>query len=154
MAKTFVFKHSLLLLVFFSNQITAQLEKADHYTLTKTLSPEEPLYKNPTPGAAHMLKASDGFYYSYDGDAGNWPIRNSEDGLSWERLGTGGEAYPEGTWGEKNFWVPEVVEFNGKHYMFYCAREVAKKPSSRLGIENIFHISMSKIKKKFVLSQD
>nr|WP_247716583.1 glycoside hydrolase family 43 protein [Sinomicrobium weinanense] len=80
------------------------------------------------------MQSSNGFYYAYDGDAGNWPIHRSEDGVYWERLGNGGEAYPQGTWGQRNFWVPEVIENNGRYYMFYCAREDYDTRSSRIGV--------------------
>lgn len=92
----------------------------------------EPLYRNRTTGAVHMMQSSDGHYYSYDGDVSDWPIFRSSDGVSWEKLENRG--YPDGTWGKKNFWVPEVIEYNGKFHMYYCARENAATQSSRIGL--------------------
>lgn len=114
----------------------AQQDQIDYgkYIATSKLDIGPPLYRNRTRGAAHMMRASNGFYYAYDGDAGNWPIHSSGNSTSWRRLGNGGEAYPEGTWGQRNFWVPDVIEYEGKFYMFYCAREDYDTPSSRIGI--------------------
>ena len=91
-----------------------------------------PFYANPVRGAAHMMRASDGYYYAYDGEVANWTIHRSANGVQWQSLGS--KAYPEGTWGKKNFWVPEVIEDNGKFYMFYCARIDASAPTSRIGL--------------------
>lgn len=41
------------------------------YIVTDKTDIGTPLYTNRVRGAGHMMRSSDGYYYSYDGDAGN-----------------------------------------------------------------------------------
>src|SRR5690606_21955933 len=102
------------------------------YIATDTGDIGPPLYTNRIKGAVHMMRSSDGYYYAYDGGVANWPVFQSADGISWKKIKN--KNYPAGTWGKANFWVPEVVESRGKYYMYYCAREDASRPSSRIGL--------------------
>lgn len=104
------------------------------YMLTEGSAIGLPLYQGHTPGAIHMMtqKAADGYYYAYDGDPTDWTVNQSTNGIEWRRRISNG--YPLGTWGKLNFWAPEVIEYDGKYLMFYCSREIAEIPSSRIGL--------------------
>lgn len=56
----------------------------------------------------YATSAPDGFKYFYSADLENWTA--------------GGYCYGGSSWGEKDFWAPEVYERNGKFYMFFTAR--------------------------------
>jgi GH43 family beta-xylosidase len=87
---------------------------------------EENTFKNPLSitdiGDPFVLKASDGKYYMYATSAPRgYYVWSSENMLDWEKLGYAYQADPD-SWGIKDFWAPEVVEYKGKYYMYYSAR--------------------------------
>lgn len=82
-------------------------------------------------GDPYILTAPDGAYYMYaTSSTVGYKVWKSTDLENWEALGL---AYQlsSNTWSYKDFWAPEVVEANGKYYMYYTARE---KGSDRLQI--------------------
>lgn len=86
----------------------------------------EDTYRNPfnisNIGDPFVLKASDGKYYMYATSAANgYYVWSSDNMLDWSKLGYAFQA-PAGSWGIKDFWAPEVVEYKGKYYMYYSAR--------------------------------
>jgi len=95
-------------------------------------------YQNPLPvrniGDPFVLKASDGKYYCYPTSAGNRGFKawSSHDLIHWREEGFVYEK-TENSWGFKQFWAPEVVEFKGKFYMYYTARW-KEKDSLRIGV--------------------
>lgn len=94
------------------------------------------IYNNPTGitniGDPFVLKASDGKYYCY---ATSWSIGYkawvSQDLVGWKEIGPVYTAVD--TWGNKDFWAPEVIEHKGKYYMYYTARW-SKNNSLRIGV--------------------
>lgn len=94
---------------------------------TKTLALSQ-TYTNPVQlynADPHVLKHSD-TYYLYGTDTKHYngfKVYSSDDLVNWvehdEKVLVPG---PE-TGGSKSFWAPEVVEKNGKFYMFYTADE-------------------------------
>ena len=54
-------------------------------------------------------------------------IRRSEDGVTWEYVGTAWDAQTRPEWvyeeitGVENFWAPELVEHDGTWYLYYAA---------------------------------
>jgi GH43 family beta-xylosidase len=102
------------------------------------MSSVQETYCNPLPidriGDPYILKASDGKYYCYPTSAGETGYKawTSDDLVQWKELGF---VYTksEQSWGFKQFWAPEVVEFEGKYYMYYTARW-KDKDSLRIGL--------------------
>ncbi len=94
------------------------------------------LYKNPLGitniGDPFVLKASDGNYYCYPT---SWSIGYkawmSKDLVNWKEIDPVYTAID--TWSNKDFWAPEVVEYEGKYYMYYTARW-SKNNSLRIGV--------------------
>ena len=90
----------------------------------------EQKYTFPTPvvdliGDPFVLTASDGNYYMYGTshiEQGGYHVWQSSDLLTWNQLGRS-FINPEDSWVYKDFWAPEVIEYKGKYYMFYTARE-------------------------------
>ena len=77
-------------------------------------------YSNPVihAGSADpaVIKASDGRYYLYN--TFGFSIWVSDDLATWSYAGS---AHPAGSWGVADFWAPEVIEYEGKFYLFYSA---------------------------------
>jgi GH43 family beta-xylosidase len=96
------------------------------------------VYRNPLAiqriGDPFVLKASDGKYYCYPTSAGDQGYKAwiSDDLVNWRELGFVYEKN-EKSWGYKQFWAPEVVEHNGRFYMYYTARWT-EKDSLRIGV--------------------
>ncbi|TLS48651.1 glycosidase [Paenibacillus antri] len=97
-------------------------------------------YKNPLNiqqiGDPFVLKASDGRYYCYPTSAvqDGFKAWSSDDLIEWKAEGFVYEkAKNEKAWGYRQFWAPEVVERDGKFYMYYTARW-KEKDSLRIGI--------------------
>jgi GH43 family beta-xylosidase len=83
-------------------------------------------FKNPLGinniGDPFVLKAADGKYYLYATSAPyGFYVWSSENMLDWTKMGYAYEADSD-NWANKDFWAPEVVEHNGKYYMYYSAR--------------------------------
>lgn len=115
-------------------------------TLTKTENPievfkveeiQELFYRNPLNiggvGDPFILKASDGKYYCYPtSTAINYLVWSSDDMINWIKEGA---AYSqnENSWAVNDFWAPEVIEHNGKYYLYYSARWI-ENSSLRIGV--------------------
>ena len=81
-------------------------------------------YTNPlgVPGADPAVLYHDGTYYLY---ATTQPDRGfsawtSKDLIDWKKAGMVFEE-TEDSWGKEHFWAPEVIEHEGKFYLFYSA---------------------------------
>ncbi|MBD2869016.1 glycoside hydrolase family 43 protein [Paenibacillus arenilitoris] len=102
---------------------------------------ETRLYANPLDikqiGDPYILKASDGKYYCYptSGSRGEgFHAWSSDDLVNWTPEGFVYErAANKLAWGYRQFWAPEVIERNGKFYMYYTARW-EEKDSLRIGV--------------------
>lgn len=101
-------------------------------------SKEDIFYRNPLGvsaiGDPFILKASDGKYYLYaTSDAGSgFKVWVSEDMLHWQVKPMKAYSKSADTWGNKDFWAPEVYEWDGKYHMYYSAFWKEKK-SLRMG---------------------
>lgn len=95
------------------------------------------LYSNPLPinniGDPFVLKASDGKYYCYATSASDgYKVWLSNDLVHWQESGMAFKR-DVNSWAINDFWAPEVIEYNGKYYMFFSAREL-KSNSLRIGM--------------------
>ena len=74
-------------------------------------------------GDPFVLLSSDGFYYMYGTTCASkgYEGYRSANLSDWEPLGVVYEGLSEDSWCTGNFWAPEVVEKDGKWYMFYSA---------------------------------
>ncbi|WHY01271.1 arabinan endo-1,5-alpha-L-arabinosidase [Neobacillus sp. DY30] len=87
---------------------------------------------------ASIIKA-DGWYYAFSTDymAGGPPkpgiqIRKSKDLIHWEFVGRVFEQVTSEAWEwtkGTTFWAPDVVEMNGKYYLYYSVSSVGKRNS-------------------------
>ena len=90
----------------------------------------EQQYVFPEPVVRHLadpfvLTASDGVYYMYGtstNEGGVFRAWSSTDLENWQSEGIV-FYYRRGDWAYTHFWAPEVVERDGRFYMFYTARE-------------------------------
>jgi GH43 family beta-xylosidase len=94
-------------------------------------------YKNPLPikniGDPFVLRAMDGMYYCYATSAPDgFKAWTSEDLVHWIEIGYVYQRKVD-SWGESDFWAPEVVFSNGKYFMHYSARW-SKNQSLRIGV--------------------
>lgn len=81
---------------------------------------------NPLPitqiGDPFVLRAPDGLYYCYaTSDPAGFKAWSSPDLLNWTDLGLVYRCQPD-SWGQSDFWAPEVVLHEGKYIMHYSAR--------------------------------
>ena len=94
-------------------------------------------YQNPLPikniGDPFVLRAPDGLYYCYATSAPDgFKAWTSPDLVHWQETGYVYQRQPD-SWGESDFWAPEVVFYQGKYFMHYSARW-GKNQSLRLGV--------------------
>ncbi len=91
-------------------------------------------FKDLTIADPFVLKASDGMYYLYGTTGGKgFASRKSEDLLNWSDKSSCFMAFGREWCGSgSNFWAPEVVELDGKYYMFYSAMN--SEGSMRIGV--------------------
>ncbi|MEH7116700.1 arabinan endo-1,5-alpha-L-arabinosidase [Neobacillus vireti] len=85
-----------------------------------------------------ILKA-DGWYYVFSTDymVGQAPtpgiqIRKSKDLIHWEFVGRVFEQVSDEAWNwthGNTFWAPNVIQMNGKYYLYYSVSEVGKRNS-------------------------
>ncbi|PJB65608.1 MAG: glycosidase [Anaerolineae bacterium CG_4_9_14_3_um_filter_57_17] len=94
-------------------------------------------YQNPIPikniGDPFVLRAPDGTYYCYATSAPDgFKAWTSSDLVHWADIGY---VYKrrEDSWGESDFWAPEVMMYGGKYFMHYSARW-GKNQSLRIGV--------------------
>ncbi len=98
---------------------------------------EDRFYKNPVGditdiGDPFVIKASDGKYYCYP-TSWNMGFKawESADMVNWYDLGPVYKGYT--SWASSDYWAPEVVEHEGKYYMYYTGRWTEKR-SLRIGV--------------------
>jgi len=94
-------------------------------------------YQNPMPikniGDPFVLREPGGKYYCYATSAPDgFKAWISNDLAHWSDIGYVYQRQ-EDSWGESDFWAPEVVFYNGKYFMHYSARS-GKNQSLRLGV--------------------
>jgi len=99
------------------------------------------LYCNPTPRGIYIMKHSNGTYYSYQkGGQGTFPVHTSRDLVNWTFVPS--DVKPKGaTWwdADPDIWPVEVIQHNGKFYMFYSAvASEAKRARTSSCINNHF----------------
>jgi len=94
-------------------------------------------YRNPLlPEAADpcVIRTTDGKYYLYPthGKEG-FKVWSSDDLVHWKDEGF---AYrpTETSWARGNFWAPDVVEHNGKFYLYYTGALELKEGGQRIGV--------------------
>ncbi len=95
------------------------------------------VYCNPLPikhiGDPFVLRASDGLYYCYATSAPDgFKAWVSPDLIDWREAGYVYQRQPD-SWGESDFWAPEVVFYQSRYFMHYTARW-AKNQSLRMGV--------------------
>ena len=94
-------------------------------------------YQNPMPikniGDPFVLRAPDGTYYCYATSAPDgFKAWTSEDLVHWTDIGYVYQRKDD-SWGQSDFWAPEVVFYGGKYFMHYSARW-SKNQSLRIGV--------------------
>ena len=94
-------------------------------------------YQNPLPimniGDPFVLRAPDGTYYCYATSAPDgFKAWTSNDLVHWTEIGYVYQR-TKGSWGESDFWAPEVVFHGEKYFMHYSARWY-KNQSLRIGV--------------------
>ena len=92
-------------------------------------------YQNPlTDSAADpMIIEHDGTYYLYSTGNKTLSVRTSKNLLSWTSQSEPIFSVTDTTWAVKYLWAPEVHEYNGKFYLFYCAKDK----------DDIFHVDIA-----------
>jgi GH43 family beta-xylosidase len=94
-------------------------------------------YRNPLPvkpiADPYVFRASNGLYYMYPTSSGvkGYKVWSSPNLVNWKDEGVAYKAAGD-SWSVAAWWAPEVVERNGKYYMFYTA-ELAKE-EKRIGV--------------------
>ncbi len=86
-----------------------------------------------------MLKTDEGYYLIATGDASDGrklPVYFSEDLQTWEFMRGAVEPGPAGSWNRRNFWAPELYEFDGRYYLYYTAMPdgTPKNIGNRVGV--------------------
>ncbi|MGB8980880.1 MAG: glycoside hydrolase family 43 protein [Anaerolineales bacterium] len=96
-----------------------------------------PTYQNPLSirhiGDPYVLRAASGKYYCYATSAPDgFKAWTSDDLVNWTDIDY---VYKrkDVSWGESDFWAPEVVHYQGKYFMHYSARW-GKNQSLRIGV--------------------
>lgn len=98
-----------------------------------TALPKDLFYSNPVvkkgadPG---VFRASNGKYYAYPTGGGGFKAYSSTDLVQWKDEGQVLKA--SDTWGNKNFWAPQVVENKGKFYLYFSA--VKGEEKAKIGV--------------------
>ena len=96
-----------------------------------------PTYQNPLSikhiGDPFVLRAPYGSYYCYATSAPDgFKAWTSRDLVHWTDVGYVYQRHA-GSWGESDFWAPEVVRYEGRYFMHYSARW-EKNQSLRIGV--------------------
>ncbi len=98
---------------------------SDEYTAVSNgiVSPGA-FYQNPLEGGAAdpMIVHHDGKYYLYSTGGKSLSVRVSDNLLTWGDPKTI-FALSQTSWGVDRCWAPEVHEYNGKFYLFFCGRD-------------------------------
>ncbi|MEG6613507.1 glycoside hydrolase family 43 protein [Pseudoclostridium thermosuccinogenes] len=119
-----------------NKMIEDSVERKNEITPLSWENIKKRFYSNPLPvnniGDPFVLKASDGKYYCYATSASDgYKVWLSDDLVNWQYAGMAFRREAD-SWAVSDFWAPEVVEYNGKYYMFFSAREENTK-SLRIG---------------------
>jgi GH43 family beta-xylosidase len=67
-----------------------------------------------------VILASDGKYYAYPTGGNKFKVYSSTDLIHWRDEGVALSS-SDVAWAKTNFWAPEVLERNGKYYMYFSA---------------------------------
>ena len=92
-------------------------------------------YQNPLEGSAAdpMILKSGDTYYLYSTGGEKLSVRSSTDLVNWGNKKTIFNLTTNTTWGVEKCWAPEVYEYKGKFYLFFCGT----------GKDKIFHGSVA-----------
>jgi len=115
-----IYKKGLLLIIFL---VTTLFLSGCHHEEEKVYIFPDPIMRNLAD--PFILAASDGFYYLYGTSTnhnGIFIAWSSTDLQNWETEGIV-FSYQPGDWSYTNFWAPEVIEHQGRFYLFFTARE-------------------------------
>ena len=94
---------------------------------------QNPLLKNAAdPG---VLKASDGKYYAYPTGGNKFEAYSSRDLVHWSKEGVALSG-KELKWANTKFWAPEVIERDGKYYMFFSAAAADGVPKISVAVSD------------------
>lgn len=93
-----------------------------------------------------VLSTDDGFYLLSTGEAPDGrkiPIYFSRDLIRWEFRAGAVVPGPDGSWNRRNFWAPELYEFEGRYYLYYTAMPdgTPKNIGNRVGVAVADHPS-------------
>ncbi len=82
-------------------------------------------YQNPLTGSAAdpMVVEHEGTYYLYATGGKTLSVRTSKNMVSWSDPKQIFSLTEQTTWGKKDCWAPEVHEYKGKFYLFFCGRD-------------------------------
>lgn len=95
-------------------------------TVNSSQSNQSILHSNPLPvafGDPFILSASDGKYYMYGTGVveKGFAAYSSDNLVDWHFEGEVYSGNQPNSWTVKNYWAPEVYEFDGVYYMFFSA---------------------------------
>ena len=81
-------------------------------------------YTNPLTGSAAdpMIVEHEGVYYLYSTGGSQLSVRSSKNLLTWSESKLIFQL-SQTTWGKQNCWAPEVFEYKGKFYLFFCGKD-------------------------------
>ncbi len=76
----------------------------------------------------------EGYYYMYATSIGTgFKVWKTSNPTSWSSAGVAYSKSPS-SFGEINYWAPEVYKYNGKYYMFYSAQYTLDNGKTRMAI--------------------
>jgi GH43 family beta-xylosidase len=127
----------IFILVAIGLLISNYVWRYSNITVLKQHEVSMPVLRNPSSvsniGDPYILRASDGMYYMYATSSRfGFKVWSSADLINWNEEGLAFEAGAEG-WGSFDFWAPEVIEYDGKFFMYYTARW-RENGSLRIGV--------------------
>ena len=119
-------------------------------TVNSSQSNQSILHSNPLTvafGDPFILSASDGKYYMYGtgGVEKGFAAYSSDNLVDWHFEGEVYSGNQPNSWTVKNYWAPEVYEFDGEYYMFFSA-DWKENPQS-------YNIRKTKVTSKSKLKQ-
>jgi GH43 family beta-xylosidase len=112
-----------------SGQAAVPMKQLNETELDKSLFYRNPVIRSGAdPG---VFRASNGTYYAYPTGGSGFKAHSSSDLAQWKDEGQALRAI-DISWGDKNFWAPQVVEAGGKYYMYFSASKGEDRP--RIGV--------------------